>query len=168
MLKYLQLHLGKIYFLSESDHFGLLLFHLLRRPVTDARRDHVLEEFEECWPVALGAYGCGKRGLRGLTGKSVYQFNNFVHALVLAELHAFVELAIDHGQQAKFAIEAFMLKYGFAEEDIQFAALQKSWTRHWAVRKASRKRVASLTGLLHVKDLEKRLKNVPVRAAVAA
>ena len=32
------------------------------------------------------------------TGKSVYQLNNFVHALVLNELHSWVELAVDHGQ----------------------------------------------------------------------
>ena len=78
MLKYLQFHLGECYFLSESDHIGLFLFHLLRRPLTDARRDHVLEDYESTWHVGLGSYG-ERWGLQEPTGKSVYQLNSFVH-----------------------------------------------------------------------------------------
>lgn len=170
ILKYLNAHLGECYFLSESDHFGIYLFTLLRRPLTDARYDHVLtdEEYADQWALELGGYSSGRWGFKPLSGKSVHQFNTFVHSLVMAELHGFVELALDHGQQAKFAIEGFMLKYGFAEEDIKFDTLQKSWTRYWAGRKASKKKVPSLTGRLHVKDLEKRLKKVPLPGALAA
>lgn len=160
MLKYLQFHLGESYFLSESDHIGLFLFHLLRRPMTDARRDHVLQEYESRWHVALGSYGDGKRGFKDPTGKSVYQLNTFVHALVLGELHAFVELAVDHGQQAKFAIEGFMGKYGFKEEDVQFDALKKSWQRYVGHRQAKKKKVVSLTGRHHLKQLEKDLRSL--------
>lgn len=49
VLKFLNYHLGKCYFLSESDPFGLLLFHLLRRPAKDARRDHVLRNYKASW-----------------------------------------------------------------------------------------------------------------------
>jgi hypothetical protein len=128
--------------------------------MTDARRDHVLEDYESRWHVALGSYGNGKWGFKDPTGKSVYQLNSFVHALVLSELHAFVELAVDHGQQAKFAIEGFMAKYGFKEEDIQFDALKKSWQRYVAERQAKKKKVVSLTGRLHLKQLEKDLRGL--------
>jgi hypothetical protein len=170
LFKYLTVHLGECYFLSESDHFGIYLFNLLRRPLTDARQDHVLEdeEYEQKWELQLGSYGSGRWGFKPLTGKSVHQFNTFVHSLVIAELHGYVESAVDHGQQAKFAIEGFMGKYGFEETDIQFATLQKSWTRYWSGRKASKKKVHSLTGRLHLKQLEKRLKKLPPPSAKAA
>jgi len=159
VLKYLHFHLGECYFLSESDPYGLFLFHLLRRPLTDARRDHVLEEYEATWHVGLGSYG--GRGLKEATGKSVYQLNAFVHAIILNELHGWVELAVDHGQQAKFAIEGFMGKYGFDEQDIQYDALKKSWQRYLAQRKASKKKTVSLTGRMHLRELEKSLKKLP-------
>lgn len=166
VLKYLHFHLGECYFLSESDPYGLFLFHLLRRPLTDARRDHVLEEYEATWHVGLGSYG--GRGLKEATGKSVYQLNAFVHAIILNEMHGWVELAVDHGQQAKFAIEGFMGKYGFDEQDIQFDALKKSWQRYLSHRKASKRKTVSLTGRMHLRELEKSLRNVPMAAKKAA
>ena len=87
---------------------------------------------------------------------------------MLVELHAFVELAVDHGQQAKFAIEGFMGKYGFGEEDIQFEALKKSWQRYLAKRPGSKHKTVSLTGRRHLKDLEKQLRKVGAPAKKAA
>lgn len=155
ILKYLHFHLGESYFLSESDHIGLFLFHLLRRPMTDARRDHVMEDYESSWHVGLGSYGNGKWGFKDPTGKSVYQLNQFVHELMLDKFYTWVEVAVDHGQQAKFAIEAFMANYSFLEEDIQYDTLKKSWQRYAAQRRSSKKKVVSLTGRYHLKQLEK-------------
>ena len=168
VLKYLHKHLGSIYFLSESDPFGLFLFHLLRKPITEARRDHVLTSYPTKWSVGLGAYEFAKKGFRPLSGKAVHQFNVFVHELVMNELCAYVELATDHGQQAKFSIEGFMLKYNFAEEDIQFDTLKKTWSRYLAQRKAGKKKVHSLTGRLHVKELQKQVQTVVGQAQRAA
>jgi hypothetical protein len=154
VLKFLNYHLGKCYLLSESDPFGLLLYHLLRRPVKDARRDHVLRNYKSSWGVDLGSYA-GKKGLGDLTGKSVYDFNKVAHRMLFSEMHQFVEQALDHGQQAKFAIEGFMIKFDLREEDIQFATLQKSWTRYVKEKKATKKKTASLTGRTALKDLKK-------------
>jgi hypothetical protein len=154
VLKFLNYHLGKCYFLSESDPFGLLLYHLLRRPVKDARRDHVLRNYKSSWGVDLGSYA-GKKGLGDLTGKSVYDFNKVAHRMLFSEMHQFVEQALDHGQQAKFAIEGFMLKFDLREEDIQFATLQKSWTRYVKEKKATKRKTASLTGRTALKELKK-------------
>jgi len=167
VLKFLNYHLGKCYLLSESDPFGLLLYHLLRRPVKDARRDHVLRNYKSSWGVDLGSYA-GKKGLGDLTGKSVYDFNKVAHRMLFSEMHQFVEQALDHGQQAKFAIEGFMLKFDLREEDIQFATLQKSWTRYARERKASKKKVHSLTGRTALKDLKKAVQNVALTPVVPA
>lgn len=166
VLKYLAFHQGESYFLSESDPIGLFLFQLLRRPLTDARYNHVFTDYQGLWHVALGSYE--GRGLREPTGKVVFVFDKFVHELLLAELNAFVELAVDHGQQAKFAIEGYMLKYGLRDEDIQFETLKKSWQRYLATRRARRKPTVSLTGRLHLKDLKSGLKDVHLGQVKAA
>jgi hypothetical protein len=167
VLKFLHFHLGKCYFLSESDPFGLLLYHLLRRPVQDARRDHVLSKYKAKWEVDLGSYA-GKKGIGDLTGKSVYDINKVAHRMLLSELHQFVEQAVDHGQQAKFAIEGFMLKLDLREEDIQFATLQKSWTRFIQDKKKSKKKSHSLTGRTALRDLKKGVLQVPLPAGMPA
>ena len=167
VLKFLHFHLGKCYFLSESDPFGLLLYHLLRRPVQDARRDHVLKKYKSVWEVDLGSYA-GKKGIGDLTGKSVYDINKVAHRMLLAEMHQFVEQAVDHGQQAKFALEGFMLKLDLCEEDIKFDTLQKSWTRYVKEKKASKKKTHSLTGRTALRDLKKGVLQVPLPAGMLA
>jgi hypothetical protein len=167
VLKFLNYHLGKCYLLSESDPFGLLLYHLLRRPVKDARRDHVLRNYKSSWGVDLGSYA-GKKGIGDLTGKSVYDFNKVAHRMLFSELHQYVEQALDHGQQAKFAIEGFMLKFDLKEEDIQFATLQKSWTRYAREKKATKKKTHSLTGRTALKELKKGVQQVILPAGMLA
>ena len=156
VLKYLLYHQeDEHYFLSEGDVFGLFLLRLLLEAPVERRRDELVATYAASWSVHLGSYSCW--GLAESTSKVAYLFNSFVHKFMLKELHGFVEQAIDNRQQAKHAIQGFMFKYGFREEDIQFETLQKSWQRYWSVRKASKKRRVSLTGQLPLKELEKRL-----------
>ena len=166
VLKYLQFHLGERYFLSEADHIGLFLFQLLRRPLTNARYNHVLTAYKGLWHVGLGSYE--GRGLGEPTSKSIFLMDKFVHELLLAEMHAFVELAVDHGQQAKFAIEGFMLKYGLREEEVQFDTLKKSWQRYLRARRDKRRVPVSLAGRLPLKDLASGLKKVHLSTANVA
>jgi hypothetical protein len=161
VLKYLHKHLGTGYFLSESDHFGLLLFQLLRRPVRDARRDEILKKYKGQFVVHYGLYDPVKFGLRELTGKTCYQFNKFCKELLFAELHAHVELLTDMGTAATHAIETFMLKYDLQEEDVQFDTLARSWKRYAADTKAARKRARHLSGGAQLKQLTKDLKALP-------
>jgi hypothetical protein len=144
-----------------------LLYHLLRRPVQDARRDHLLKKYNATWEVDLASYA-GKKGLGELTGKSVYDLNKMAHRLLHSELHQYVEQAVDHGQQAKFAIEGFMLKLDLREEDVQFDTLQKSWTRYVKEKKASKKKTHSLTGRLALKELKKGVLQAPLPAGMLA
>lgn len=162
VLKYLRFHLGERYFLSVSDHFGLLLFQLLRRPMTDARRDDVLEKYKGKFEVHFGSYDPDKYGLHALTGNTVYQFNTFAHELIRSELHAWVDMATDHGNSVKYSIETFMLKYDFREEDIAFDTLLKSWQRFFEDRKKKKKRAPGLTPRRQLKQLMKDLKAVPL------
>ena len=163
VLKYLQFHQEEEhYFLSESDIFGLFLFRLLREAPVDRRRDTT--GYAAQWEVHLGSYGSDSWGIDEPTSKAVYLFNSFVHKFIIKDLHGFVEQEVEHGEPAKFAIEHFMLKYGLREEEIQFATLQKSWSRYWTKRKRSKKKRPSLTGRLPLKELEKRLSALPKAA----
>ncbi len=167
VLKYLQFHQEEEhYFLSESDIFGLFLFRLLREAPVERRRD--ADQYPATWQVHLGSYGADSWGLAAPTSKAIYLFNSFVRKFILKDMHGFVEQALDHKQPAKYAIEGFMLKYGFREEDIQFATLQKSWSRYWAARKRSKKKPVSLTGRLPLKELEKRLVRLAPTLGTAA
>ena len=161
LIKFLQFHLGEHYFLSVSDPYGILLFQLLRRPVHDARKDEVLERYVGRFAINLGTY-TDRHGLKGLTGKTVYEFNNFAHAMMLADLHSFVDLATEHGHSEKYAVEQFMAKYGFDECDIQYETLLKSWRRFAGERKMKKKRAVHLTPARQLKDLKKELRALPV------
>jgi hypothetical protein len=160
--KYLLEHLGTGYSLSTSDHFGIFLFHLLRRPTTDARKNEVVAEYAGRFVVHYGAYKPEQYGLRQLTGKTIYEFNNFVHALLIAEMHAYVDMATDHGNAVKYSILAFMTKYALKEEDLGYDALLKSYQRFNQGRKTAKKKVTQLTPRKMVKQLKKDL-----QAAVA-
>jgi hypothetical protein len=163
LVKFLHYHLGEKYFLSVSDVYGILLFQLLRRPVHDARKDNVLAEYSGLFEVNLGAYA-GKHGLQGLTGKTVYEFNNFAHEMMRADLHSFVDLATDHGQSEKYALEQFMHKYDFEEADIKYETLLKSWRRFDGLRKTKKKRAPHLTATRQLKELKKELRPLAVQA----
>jgi hypothetical protein len=167
LVKFLRYHLGENYFLSTSDAYGILLFQLLRRPVTDARRDDVLADYKQTFTVNLGTYA-GKHGLKGLTGKTVYEFNNFAHEIMRADLHSFVDLATDHGQMEKYAVEQFMAKYDFEEEDIKYETLLKSWRRFVGERKARKKRAPHLTPTRQLRDLKKALQALPAAVPASA
>lgn len=157
VLKYLHVHLGSTYQLSESDHFGLFLFQLLRRPLTDSRKDELVAKYTARFAVAWGAYSPHQYGLKNLTGKTVYLFNHFVHELIIAELHAYVEMGTDHGNQTKYCIQCFMLKYGFTDEDIAYDTLNKSWQRFSQEQRQQKKPVVKLSPRKLVRDLQKSL-----------
>ncbi|WP_210516408.1 hypothetical protein [Hymenobacter terricola] len=164
VLKYLHKHVGTAYFLSENDPFGILLFQLLRRPVRDKRRDEVIKKYQKQFTVHYGLYDPKKFGLKEPTGKSVYQFNKFCRGLLFGELHAYVELMVDMGNAATYAIETFMLKYDLREEDVQFDTLARSWKRYLKTTKALRKRerAAHLSAGGQLKQLTKDLRALPL------
>jgi hypothetical protein len=161
LVKFLQYHLGENYFLSVSDPYGILLFQLMRRPVHDARKDDVLEKYAGTFTVNLGTYA-EKHGLQGLTSKGVYEFNNFAHELMRADLHGFVDVTTEHNHIERYAVEQFMAKYGFEEADIQFETLLKSWRRFAAERRGKRKRTVYLTPTRQLKELKKALRPLAV------
>lgn len=61
----------------------------------------------------LGSYGSAKWGVAAPTSNAVHLFNSFVHKFILIALHKHVERALEHGEQAKFAIEHLMICYGW-------------------------------------------------------
>lgn len=166
MLKYLDYHLGKGYILSENDHFGIYLYSQLRRPVQDARRDHVLEEYPGRFGLHYGSFDPLKHGLR-LTGYGAYKFNKFVHELLMAELHAWVDMGVDHGNKINYCIQAFQRKYDLREEDQAYETLYKSYQRFDDCRRVSRPRVAPQPAKAALNRLEKDLKKIGLAGVIA-
>jgi hypothetical protein len=117
-------------------------------------------DYKESFTVNFGAYA-DKHGIKGLTGKTVYEFNNFCHEMMRADLHSFVDLATEHGQPEKYAVEQFMAKYDFEEADVKYETLLKSWRRFVGDRKAKKKRAPHLTPTRQLKDLKKSLLSLP-------
>lgn len=154
------------YFLSEADPFGMYLLRLLIENPVERRRDALVATYAERWTVQLGSYEAW--GIGEPSGKVAYLFNSYINKFMLRDLHGFVQQAVENGEQAKHAIQAFMVKYGLREEDIQFETLQKSWQRYWSHRKASKKKRVSLTGQLPLKELEKRLLKTKQASAQSA
>lgn len=169
VLKFLHLYLGTAYTLSESDPYGLFLFHLLRRPVTDKRKDEIVAKYSARFVVDFGPYSPQQYGLKNLTGKTIYQFNKFVQGIIQHELHSYVDVTTDYGNQVKYAIECFMRKYGFEESDIAYDTLLKSYQRFADERKATKKKALALTPRKAVKQLQRDLhKLVTTQVSVPA
>lgn len=146
VLKFLTFYLGAHYVLSEDDQFGAYLYSQLRRPLQDARRDHVLESYGAKWRVALGAIDAKKNGLR-LTGKGAQMFNDWVDSLLDTEMMGFVALHVEFGNKIKYAIERYMRERDIQEEDIQYETLYKRYQRAAGTRQAKHKlRAITRTG----------------------
>lgn len=164
VLKYLEFYLGAEYSLSESDPYGLFLFHVMRRPMTDKRKDELVAKYQRRFVLDFGPYSPQQYGLKNLTGKTVYQFNNFVHGIIRQDMISYVDTATDYGTAIKHAIERFMGKYGFEESDIAYDTLLKAYQRYCEERKASKKKVQALTPRKALKQLEKDLSRVVIRS----
>lgn len=163
VLKYLEFYLGADYTLSESDPYGLFLFHLMRRPLTDKRKDELVAKYPSRFVMDFGPYSPQQYGLKNLTGKTVYQFNNFVHGIIRQDMLNYVDVATDYDNTVKHAIESFMAKYGFEETDIAYDTLLKAYQRYCEERKASKKKTQALTPRKALKQLEKQLHQVVTR-----
>jgi hypothetical protein len=138
VLKFLTFYLGAHYVLSENDQFGAYLYSQLRRPLQDARRDHVLESYAGKWRVDLGALDAKKHGLR-LTGKGAQKFNDWVDSVLDTEMMGFVALHVRFGNKIKYAIEEYMRERDIREEDISYETLYKRYQRDAGTRSATRK-----------------------------
>ena len=161
VLKFLQFYLGTHYVLSENDQFGAYLYSQLRRPMQDARRDHVLETYVGRWEVHYGALSPKKHGLR-LTGKGAQKFNDWVNGLMEVEMIGFVNYAARYGNKIKYAIEEYMAERGISEEDIKYETLYKRYQRDIHERKATKKSRAIIVAGRSDKDVRKQLMQMPL------
>ncbi|GAB3233162.1 hypothetical protein GCM10027346_20930 [Hymenobacter seoulensis] len=164
--KYLLLHLGPEYVLSRTDPHGLLLFLLLRSPLTNARKDAVVAEYSLKFNVGLENYPFRQYGLT-LTSDTVYMFNNTVHEQIKAELHAFVDLAVELGQRQKDAVLDFMAKYDFTDKDISYDTLIKSYQRYRASVPTKKRKVVTVNLRKDMLNLQASLSQLVVSTATA-
>ena len=167
VLKFLQYYLGEHYVLSENDQFGAYLYSQLRRPLQDARRDHVLESYGAKWRVSLDALDAQKHGLR-LTGKAAQMFNDWVDSVFNTEMMGFVSLHVKFGNKIKYAIEEYVKERGIREEDILCETLYKRYQRASGERKATQKLKAITRPGRSDKDVRRDLGRVPLPAPAAA
>ena len=161
MLKFLQHYLGEHYVFSENDQFGAYLYSQLRRPMEDARRDHVLETYKGRWQVHYGALSPKKNGLR-LTGKGAQKFNDWVNEVMEVELIGFVNYARKYGNKIKHAIEEYMRERGITEDDVKYETLYKRYQRDCQEKQATKKARAILTAGRSDKQVRQQLLHVPL------
>jgi hypothetical protein len=166
VLKFLQFYLGTHYTLSENDQFGAYLYSQMRRPMQDARRDHVLESYQGKWQVHFGSLSPKKHGLR-LTGKGVQRFDDFVNRILEVEMIGYVSLAVRFGNKIKYAILEYMAERSILEEDIPYETLYKRYQRDSQERQVAKKLAALRGPVRSDKEVRKQLLRVPLPAPVA-
>ena len=167
VLKFLHFYLGEHYVLTENDQFGAYLYSQLRRPMQDARRDHVLESYSAKWRVSLDALNAQKHGLR-LTGKAAQMFNDWVDSVLGTEMMGFVNLHVKFGNKIKHAIEEYVNERGIREEDIPYETLYKRYQRAAGERKAALKLKAITRPGRSDKEVRRDLSRLPLPTPAAA
>lgn len=167
VLKFLQFYLGAHYLFSESDQFGAYLYSQMRRPMEDARRDHVLQTYTGRWQVYYGSLSPKKHGLR-LTGKGAQMFNDWVNGIMEVEMIGFVNYARRYGNKIKYAIEEYMAERGITEDDIKYETLYKRYQRDCEEQKATKKTKAILTAGRTDKQVRQQLARLPLPQPAAA
>ncbi|QCR23091.1 hypothetical protein [Pontibacter sp. SGAir0037] len=138
--KYLQVHLGPDYKLSETDHIGMYLYNLLRQPLQDKQYDKSVEKYTAKFPVRIVSSTVMNKRCKNCSSYTFYKFNTFIQNLLKAELHAYVDNHREFGLTMHGAIVEFMEKYDFCDEDYTFEALKKSYQR-WKEDQAMKKNV---------------------------
>ena len=130
--KYLLTHLGENpYVLSNSDRFGKMLFHLLRRQLK-GRMFHATSR-EECTAMLtmdMSNFPVHQYGLTELTNYTIYQFNDFVDELMKEELYIWIRKFVNRSTTRRDVIVDFMAAYDLREEDIQYETLRKAVQRN--------------------------------------
>ncbi|OUJ68611.1 hypothetical protein [Hymenobacter crusticola] len=139
--KYLLTHLGvNPYVLSNSDRFGKMLFHLLRRQLK-GRLFHATSR-EECTAVLqldMCNFPVHQYGLTELTNYTVYQFNDFVDELLKEELYIWIRKFVNRTTTRRDVIVDFMAAYDLREEDIQYETLRKAVQRNVKLKNYKKK-----------------------------
>lgn len=167
VLKYLRFHLGPTYSLSRADTIGLVLFEMLRRQLDDSKRAKSVETYKDEWLIDLSQFPAHKYGLRNLTDDTIYTFNNHIHKLIHAQLHGWVDQAMDDGHRQKDAILAFMARYDFVDGDVSYDALKKSYQRYLKDNPQVRQRRVRLSCRGELKQLQRQVEKLAVPLMVA-
>lgn len=129
--KYLVIHIGGNYRLSEADHFGLFLFAMLQRQKTHVKYNKRLLLFSQKFSITVPGHLYFYSSCRHFTSRTIYKFNEFVEKLILAEAHAYIDLRSSQGKRwQRDAIYEFMDKYGFEADDMNFDRIKKSYQRY--------------------------------------
>ncbi|QIX60892.1 hypothetical protein HER32_06750 [Hymenobacter sp. BT18] len=144
--KYLNVHLGSgEYVLSNSDRFGKMMYHLLRRQVKG--KLHHAGSREDCTQVLqidMRNFPAHQYGLKELTNYTIFQFNDFVDELMKEELYLWVRQFLNNRITIRQIILDFMGAYDLREEDVPFETLRKAVQRN-----------------VHLKELKKRAPKQP-------
>lgn len=133
--KYLLVHLGDEYKLSETDPIGLYLYNLLRQPIY--KEPTKLVKYERwvdrhqtaIFQVSITSSKLLRERCSNLSFVTHHKFNSFVEKLLKSELHTFVDNHREFGLNQQGAIKAIMTKYDLEDSDITLDALIKSYQR---------------------------------------
>jgi len=130
--KYLLLHLGGGYKLSQLDPYGRHLKLLL----ASKRTNNFLNGFTKCYTATFNVSVEGnmilQKRLKALNSKEIIDFNNFVEGIIKTEFYGMVDSRRHFGLSQYGAIQQFRAKYNFEDEDITHDALKKAWQRYEA------------------------------------
>ena len=127
--KYLLLHLGAGYKLSQLDPYGRCLKLLLQLKQKKSSWDGFMSRYTAEFDVSVLGKVLIQKRLSDLNSKQIIDFNNFVEAIIKEEFFGVLASRRAFGLSQHAAIQAFRAKYNFEDEDISFETLKKAWQR---------------------------------------
>jgi hypothetical protein len=129
--KFLAFYLGENYEMRLDDPYGLFLFILFQKNLSNSRRETSLGRYTQSWGISTCEEKLRKKGYKGLTNLTIVHFNNFVEGVCKAEFHSAAALYQKFGQGTiETAIQDFMEKFGLTADDIDPMTLRRSYIRY--------------------------------------
>ena len=128
--KYLVHLYGEDLKVNKGDHVGMLLYYILQKNYVDKNYDYFMKSYSSSFNVEISDFNAFKKGVRHLSSYSTVHFNTFIESIIKDKFHSYVSDAISMGTRQKDAINDFMKKYSFNNEDIPYDTLLKSYQRY--------------------------------------
>ncbi|MGV3540690.1 MAG: hypothetical protein ACO1OQ_12830 [Rufibacter sp.] len=150
-MKYLEVHFGVNYKITQLDHFGLFLMEVLRRKWDRKRYEGYMAAYTAQYPMFYNTKEFLRTDRVHFTSENIVCYNNFVESIIKAEFHAFMELYLNDSTTIANVIESYRKIYNWTDDDISLDSLSKSFQRYQKKKKNRLKSQKSLGSLSSTK-----------------
>lgn len=129
--KYLDKQLsGNPVSINRKSSIGLCLYFLFKSNYTISEYDQWESNYSEKYPVSFTSYQVWHDGLRNVSAFTTIKFNTIFENEIKKECSMWVSVYESSNRKRKDAIEDFIQRYNFTEEEITFDSLSRYLRRY--------------------------------------